>query len=99
MTALMGDPENPVIICNGNKEPETMESIIPVDDNYKRPKVQGGLIVVNQKAGGIFGVSQQVLDLVMPLLGAAKSFGWTEKQLLEACKSLIDYDKMIGGCV
>ena len=99
MTALMGDPEDPVVICNGDKKVEVMDNIIPVDDNYKRPKVCGGLIVVNKKAGGVFGVSQDVLDKVMPLLAAGKTLGWTEKQLREACKALLAYDKLIGGCV
>jgi hypothetical protein len=75
---------------------EEIATIAIVEDSYVPPPSTGGKLILDQKAGKVYGMPKEFIELTMPLLAFAKEAKWTERRLLEACHALIRYDKLLG---
>jgi DNA-directed RNA polymerase subunit RPC12/RpoP len=94
--ALYGQPENPTVGCAVDCELETVSTIAIAPDDYDPAPATGGKLVLDKRAGKIYGMPNEFIELTMPLLAFAKEAKWTERRLLEACHALIRYDKLLG---
>lgn len=94
--ALYGQPENPTVGCAIDCELEKVSIITTAPDDYQPVKPTGGKLVLNKRAGKIYGMPTEFIELTLPLLTFAKEAKWTERRLLEACHALIKYDQLLG---
>jgi hypothetical protein len=97
--AMFGNPEDPAVVCNYPIGSLTCTHVIvPFPDDYKYvSKGKGGVIYANPKRGKMVGVTQEQMDLIMPMAVFAKYMGWDSAKLLKACDACIEYDAVLAS--